>query len=171
MSKMIPLSARISEDDLEFLSQLEIDGCKTPSEKIRALIAESRARYPGGNDYKSSLKAYQGDLGKLGIIIREVENQNNTHSDVLTYVLNWLPELMAYIATSDGTLEESQSDAELIKLEKAVISRVFGLAHSLVQMGFSPDIASYDSSAFKNKLQDLAEVFVLLGRLNTIQQP
>ncbi|CAA0126014.1 Uncharacterised protein [Halioglobus japonicus] len=171
MSKMIPLSARISEDDLEFLSQLEVEGCTTPSEKIRALVAESRTRYLGGFEYKTRLKAYQEDLGKLGIAIREIENENNIHSEILTTVLNWLPDLMAYIVTSECRLEESPSEAELIKLEKAVVGRVFGLAQSVAQMGFSPDIPSYDAMAFKKKLQDLAEIFQLLGRLDAMQKP
>lgn len=165
MSKMIPLSARISEDDLEFLSQLAMEGCTTPSEKIRALVSESRAKYLGAIDYKSRLKAYQEELGKLGITIREAENQNNVHSEILTYVINWLPEMMAYIMTSHGALAEGLDEAELYKLEKAVISRVFGLAHSVVQLAFSPNIPSYDVAAFKSKLQDLADVFEMLRRL------
>jgi hypothetical protein len=170
MSKMIPLSARISEDDLEFLSQLDVEGCTTPSEKIRALVAASRIRYLGGFDYKTRLKSYQEDLGKLGIAIREIENQNNIHSEVLTYVLHWLPDLMAYIVTSECRLEESPSEAELIKLESAVVSRVFGLAQSVAQMGFSPQIPSYDATAFTRKLQDLAEIFELLGRVGAVQK-
>jgi hypothetical protein len=171
MSKMIPLSARISEDDLEFLSQLDIEGCTTPSEKIRALISESRTKHLGAIDYKSRLKANQEEMGKLGITIREVENQLNVHSAILTYVINWLPEIMAYILTSSGTLEENLNEAELIKLENAVLSRVFGLAHSMVQLGFGPNILCYDTVAFKNKLSDLAEVIELLGRFNVNQKP
>ena len=171
MSKMIPLSARISEDDLEFLSQLYIEGCTTPSEKIRALVSESRAKHQGAIDYKSRLKAYQEEMGKLGLTIREVENQHNMHSAILAYVINWLPEIMAYIVTSSGTLEENLNEGELIKLENAVLSRVFGLAHSMVQLGFSPNILSYEAASFKSKLRDLAEVFELLGRFNANQKP
>ena len=37
--KTIPFSARISVEDADFISTLEFDGARTPSEKLRGLLA------------------------------------------------------------------------------------------------------------------------------------
>ena len=42
MPKSIPISLRISEEDAAYISSLEMSEAVTPSEKIRALIKESR---------------------------------------------------------------------------------------------------------------------------------
>ena len=55
-SRSVPFSARISTEDAAFIAGLEIDGAHTPSDKLRALLAEARKRRQGSGDYESSLQ-------------------------------------------------------------------------------------------------------------------
>ena len=49
-SKSVPLSVRVSPDDARFISQIDIAGAATPSDKVRALLADARKRREGFSD-------------------------------------------------------------------------------------------------------------------------
>ena len=42
--RSVPLSVRVAPEDADFISRVEIAGAETPSEKVRALLAEARRR-------------------------------------------------------------------------------------------------------------------------------
>jgi hypothetical protein len=53
--KSIPISVRITPGDAAFLAQRSIEGAKTPSEKIRGLIAQSREQQSSRRTYAESV--------------------------------------------------------------------------------------------------------------------
>ena len=65
MSKTVSISARISHEDAEFLSSLTIEGATTPSDKLRALLADARQRHAGLQDYSSNLSHSNAQLGPV----------------------------------------------------------------------------------------------------------
>ncbi len=48
---MQTVSVRIPEDDLAWLVELQLPDATSPSDKIRALIADARRRGKGANDF------------------------------------------------------------------------------------------------------------------------
>jgi hypothetical protein len=50
-TQMQTLSVRIPSEDLEWLAALEISGASTPSDKLRALIAQMRKQHQGTMDH------------------------------------------------------------------------------------------------------------------------
>jgi hypothetical protein len=161
-AKMVPISARISEQDLTFLAELNISDCTTPSEKIRALVAEARERRMGGSDYRSSLIMHQDSLRELVSLIRERENREQVHSEFLLYLLDWLPELNACVTTSQQPIAEDPQHVELARLEDAAAERVFRLLRSFLQMGFGDANQSYNSRTFSGRIG------ALVGLINAL---
>ena len=54
MPRRIPLSVRITDADAAFLAQYKAEGATTPSEKLRALLADARRDAEGATDDVSS---------------------------------------------------------------------------------------------------------------------
>ena len=52
--QMQTLSARIPLEDIEWLASLDIQGAVSPSDKLRALIAQMRRQYEGTLDYEAN---------------------------------------------------------------------------------------------------------------------
>ncbi|MDX1391935.1 MAG: hypothetical protein R3241_06135, partial [Rheinheimera sp.] len=81
-AKTVPFSARISVEDAEFISELEFDGANTPSDKLRALLAESRRRYQGYSDYGQNLAQMQEWLGRIKRQLLVRQQQLNQRSEL-----------------------------------------------------------------------------------------
>ena len=56
MAAMQTVSARIPVEDLQWLATLEIQGATTPSDKLRALVAQLRRQHEGALEYSASLQ-------------------------------------------------------------------------------------------------------------------
>ena len=53
--KTITLSVRLSQEDSDYLASLKINNATTPSDKLRAIIAQSKELQFGDKDYGKSL--------------------------------------------------------------------------------------------------------------------
>ena len=69
-SKTVQISARISNEDAEFLSKLTINGAKTPSDKLRAIITQTRKRSIEIQDYTGCYKLIQDLVLTKGVGFR-----------------------------------------------------------------------------------------------------
>ena len=87
-TKTVPFSARISVEDAEFISSLEYDGAHTPSDKLRALLAETRRRHQGFSDYGQNLAQMQEWLGQIKRQLLVRQQQLSQHSELLVRVLD-----------------------------------------------------------------------------------
>jgi hypothetical protein len=75
MPKTVPLSVRVTQDDAEFISRMDIAGAATPSDKVRALLADARKRQEGFRDYPGCLGMVQEMLGPMLHHLREAEHR------------------------------------------------------------------------------------------------
>ena len=162
--KTVPLSTRISQEDAEFLSSLKIDDANTPSEKLRVIIAEARKREEGMHDYRSSLLMYQNMLNQLVTVSREIEMENQIHSELVSRLTEWLPDMMAFATAMGSDLHQSRSVEDLKKFEEGITDRSFRLFQSILQMGISETCPCYQSDAVSKRM---AEILYLV---NVIQK-
>jgi hypothetical protein len=82
--QMQTVSARLPSEDLQWLSALELPGAVTPSDKLRALIAQMRKQHEGALDYAACLAWLRDLLSPFVIELRGIEHRERTHSEALS---------------------------------------------------------------------------------------
>ena len=150
--KSVPLSARISVDDAEFLARLRIEGATTPSEKIRGLLADARRRADASSSYGSALTLVQDSLAPATRALRESEHAEGMHSEFALTVAEWLPDAIAFYVSSIPTLGDEDRRAALEELEKGLADRVFRLLEQTLRLGITPELPGYSSSLVSDRL-------------------
>jgi hypothetical protein len=150
MTKTVTLSARVSHEDAEFISQLKISGAHTPSDKVRAIIHEKRTRAESQQSYRGCIGLAQDLVTPVTSRMRELEAEHRIHSELVSRVMDWLPDTMAFVLATD-TLGNGGPD-QLTGMEAGVADRVFRLMESVLQMAVTPRCACYDGSALHARI-------------------
>lgn len=151
-TKTVTISARIPHEDAEFISQLEINGAITPSDKLRALIDEARQRQESQRDYRGCMKLIQELIIPVSNYVREQEHKHHVHSEVVTRMLDWLPDALAFIMSS-VTAAEPIDDGKLLRnLEDGITDRVFRLMESILQLSVTERCPCYSDTAIKERI-------------------
>jgi hypothetical protein len=129
------VTLRLDEDDLTYLSQVEISGAGNLSEKIRALIAEARAQREGTEDYGAAHDFARRLFSRVDRQINAAEIKAGTRSELTHRVVAWLPEATAYVLAGGQSQNTDESDlARLKSLEMGLGERTFGLVDSMLQL-------------------------------------
>ena len=158
--KTVPLSARVSQEDADFIQELEIEGAQTPSEKLRVLLREARRRARASEHYPSALTLSQETLSPAMQRIRQTERELGNHSELLSRAMEWLPELMAYVQSAPG-MAAADDEARLRDLESGVALRLTTLMQSILQMSVTREGPFYDPQLLSARIDpvlDLARV-------------
>lgn len=163
-TKTVSLSTRISQEDAEFLSNLKIDGANTPSEKLRVIIAETRKRHEGMQDYRSSLMMYQDLLNRVVTVTRELELEHQLHSELLSRLTEWLPDMMAFLTATGAELQQTRNAEGLKYLEEGITDRSFRLIQSILQMGITDTCSCYQTDAVSKRMA------AIVNLVNVIQK-
>lgn len=150
--KSVPLSARISVDDAEFLARLRIEGATTPSEKIRGLLADARRRQEASSSYGSALTVVQHSLAPATRALREAEHAEGMHSEFALAVAEWLPDAIAFFASGIPALGEGDRRETLAALEQGLADRVFRLLEQTLRLGVTPELPGYSPSLVSERL-------------------
>lgn len=157
-SKTVPLSARISDDDADFLARLAVPGAITPSDKLRAIITDARRRQEGFTDYAGCLAMLQEMLAPTVRRIRETNNRENVHSDLLSRLADWLPETMAWFVTGAPPAKAKDDAPRLEALEAGLADRVVALLESFLRLGVTSQAPCYDKTAVARRLGPVLEL-------------
>lgn len=155
--KTIPISARLTPDDAEFIARLEVEGATTPSEKLRAIIVEARQRHDGTEDFIGSLKLVEEMLAPTMRIIRAGEFEHHMHSELVTRVADWVPECMAYLIASNGADKELSAQA-LQEIEVELLARVLVLMQSVLQMAVTRRSSCYEPTRIDGAIEPMLEL-------------
>jgi hypothetical protein len=134
--KTVPFSARISVEDAEFISTLEYDGAHTPSDKLRALLAETRRRQANFTDYGQNLAQMQEWMGQIKRQLLIRQQQLNQQSEPMLRVLDALPDLLATLQTLSARCAQLNVK-ELQQAEIAVLQKVMRFNELLLPLAFS----------------------------------
>ena len=169
-AKMVAISARILHEDAEFISSLDIEGAVTPSDKLRAIVADARRRRSGMRDYRSAVEEVQDLLAQTSNQVRQIELDQRTHSELVKRVIEWLPDTMAFLVSSSAPLSGGEAIAELANLEDGLADRVFRLMESVLQLGVTRRSACYRSSLITERVEPILELADVITKLRASQQ-
>jgi hypothetical protein len=132
------VTLRLDDDDLTYLSRVEISGAGNLSEKIRALIAEARAQREGTEDFTAAHDFARRLFARVEREINAAEVDSSTRSELIHRLMAWLPEITAY--TLSACQNKGGSDdcsARLKDVEQGMAERVFSLVDSMLQLAGS----------------------------------
>jgi hypothetical protein len=154
--KMQTLSARIPTEDIEWLASLDIEGTVSPSDKLRALIAQMRRQYEGTLDYQRSLSWLRDLVAPFVIGIRALEHHNRMHSEALTLAAEWLPQIMATILSERGLAKDAKKRA--VDVEEIVVQRCFQLLGSIMRLAVTREAACYNPTVIDKHISTVLEI-------------
>ncbi len=164
-SKTVQISARISNEDAEFLSKLAVNGAKTPSDKLRAIITQTRKRSIGIQEYTGSYKMIQDLVLPMNETIRKHELDQAVHSEFIIRFFEWLPDLVAYAVSSVPTKETEKIKTELETYEQGLADRVFRFFESVMQMGVGDKNPCYNPEIISQKLAPILNLSTIINSL------
>lgn len=158
----MPLSVRVSPDDAEFIAEIDIAGADTPSDKVRALLADARKRREGFSDYPSCLGMVQEMLAPTLQRLRSAEHSERVHSELVLELIQWMPEALAYLLTvlRDDGLERKDLEA----FEEGVAERLFRLIENVLRMNVTRQCRGYDPTVVARRMGPVVE---LVGVIQT----
>ena len=165
-SKMVNISARISHEDAEFISGLDIDGTKTPSDKLRAIIADARKRSRRFQDYSGCYQMIQEIMMPVVEAVRKAELENRIHSELISRIIEWLPDVLAYIVSTAPSSEKPKSTEPLNNLEQGVADRVFIMIESVLQLGITQRCPCYDESAIARRISPVLDLSNVISNIH-----
>ncbi len=134
------VTLRLDEDDLTYLSQVEISGAGNLSEKIRALLTEARAQREGCEDFAAAHDFSRRLFARIERDIHAAEMDSDCRSEFVHRTLSWLPEVTAYVLSAQRSDVRVESRKNLERFELGLAERVFSLVDSMLQLsqaGFS----------------------------------
>lgn len=130
------ITLRLDEDDLTFLSQVEINGAGNLSEKIRALINEARAQREGAKEYCAAHDFARNLFARIVRQINAAEVETGQRSELTHRLLAWLPEAVAFALSACPNKEDTKACGERLKtIELGLSERAFSLVDSMLQLG------------------------------------
>ncbi len=163
---MQTVSVRIPEDDLAWLTGLDMPQANSPSDKIRRLISEARSRASVEGDYLSCVAQMRDALHSFHEGLQMQEHALQMHSEVLALLVSQLPELMAALATAlPAEIKPSADNAR--QMEAQLATRTMRLLLSLLRLGVARNAPAYDAKLFDQYLPEIDE---LVRLMNTSRQ-
>lgn len=163
--KSVSISVRISQDEAEFLAGLRIPGATTPSEKLRALIADAHCRERGPVDYSDSITQVQQWLAPLLSTVQMAEGNQEQHSDILAILREWLPDFLAYARLASNSTNSTGSAPaleELRVLERGIADRLFRLMERLFQLALISRCHCYDSELITKRMEQIRQLATII---------
>ncbi len=151
------IGVRLTDKEAEFLATLKVENAVTPSDKLRAIIDEARQRHRGTEDYAGSLKLVQDLVAPSARIVRESENEQRMHSELVTRLEEWVPECMAFLLASNGK-ETTLDNKQLVEIEAAMVQRVTVLMTSVLQLAITRTAPLYDGHALDSAIEPVLEL-------------
>lgn len=163
--KSVTISARIAEEDAEFLALLDLPGASTPSEKIRALIAQARSRHSEGRTYEASLTLLRDLLEPSAQALRAREMATRQRSELLADALYWLPDLVALLVSGPPN---KARPGDLLEFEAAVAQRVFHFIEAMLRLAVTSKAPCYNPDVMSAGLSGTLELaqLILANRLS-----
>lgn len=161
--KTVPFSVRVPYEDAEFIAGLDVNGAKSPSDKLRAIITQARLRERGEQDYSTVLSFFDEQVAPVAQSIRKGELECNKHSELLALVYERVPELLAFLVSYPAE-KEFFDLAELEGLERGIANRVFRLLEGVMRLAVSPSSTPcYDPDVLSDRIDpliDLAQIIL-----------
>lgn len=161
MSKTIPLSVRISQDDASFLAKVSLPGAVTPSEKVRALIAQARERQQSEKNPADAASLLSSLFEARRAEIHRLEEKAAAHSELITQLGIWLPRFLALFMSTPLSREPAALDA-LRRLERGVVREVMTLMEGTLRLAVTREEPCYDPQVISSQIGVVKELIDLV---------
>ena len=160
--KTVPLSVRMSADDMTALAELDLSDAVTPSDKLRKLVRNAYRRQKGQTDYAEALAIAEEQLSPTLRRVRNYEAKWHVHSDLVVYFLNWLPDALAIVTAGISDPDGKLKRQSLEIFERDIADRVTALLLETLKMALTPATSCYRAATLNEKLPELLELTQLI---------
>jgi hypothetical protein len=165
---MQTLSARLPMEDMEWLVGLEIEGAISPSDKLRALVAQMRRQHEGTLDYQRSLSWLQDLIAPFVSSIRALEHHNRMHSELLALAIEWSPQVMAALL-SERTLDKD-AKRRAVEIEEVVAQRSLQFLASVLRLAVTREASGYSPNAIERHLPTVLEIAEIVAQTRKMRE-
>ena len=161
MAHMQSISIRVPDEDFQWLLSLDEAGAKTPSEKLRALLARSRQQEAGMENPETCSAWLRALIQPFVDSISALERKQKSHSDLVSAVSESVPQIMATLASS--RLSASDAPREAIEIEAVLAQQCFRLLTTLLRAAVTSVPAAYDKDVLDRYLPDIIEIAEIIS--------
>jgi hypothetical protein len=159
----MPLSVRMTPEEMSMLSELHLDDAVTPSDKIRRLVKWAHRQQQSRSSYAEALDVAEEQLSPTMRRLRHHDAEHHVHSDLLLQLLAWLPDIFALAGTAlQNDAARADGKKAAVTLENDVAERIFSLLLGVLKMGLTPTAHCYQSSHLTDRLPAVLELCRLL---------
>jgi hypothetical protein len=153
---MQTISVRIPSEDLEWLATLNLQGATTPSDKLRALVAQVRRQQEGASDYAATLSWMRDLITPFVTRIGAQEHRQGNHSEIVRLLAEWTPQTMALLIGESGSV--SQASQRTLQLEERLVARAFQLITATLRLAVTQTADCYDPKVLERHLPQVIEL-------------
>ncbi|MHA7773683.1 hypothetical protein [Roseibium sp. M-1] len=174
MAKSIPISVRLSDDDFEFLAGYEVQGARTPSDKMREILRLAREREEGTQDVATCEDMLRSMTRPAERRLRQMQRETGTRSDFVIKLYERLPEMVAELVAAapapDKEPEKSsgkttgKATEELMRFEADLSAQLFALVEEIFNLGLTSQSRTYDPDLMDQRLEPILEIARLLDQ-------
>lgn len=164
MAQMQTLSIRLPDEDFQWLLTARPETGKTPSEKLRALVASSRQQDAGRADPEMCAESMKGLVQMLANSVAVWERRRMRHSELVGAALETAPQLMAILVSSppiDETAEVGENRAK--ELEAALAQQCFHLLARILRSVVTSTPEAYERESLERYLPGVVELVEIIA--------
>lgn len=158
---MQTISIRVPDEDFQWLLSSAEPGAKTPSEKLRALVTKARQQEAGMENYRFCAAWMRGLTQPFVDAVTALERKEKIHSDVVAAALEWVPQIMAILASERPGGTHPRDSA--VEIEAALAQQSFRLLAALLRAGVTSVPAAYDNEVFGRYLPEIIEIAEIIS--------
>jgi len=160
MPKSIPISVRLSDDDIAFLARYEVQGARTPSDKMREILRLAREREEGAQDVAACEELLRTMARPAEKGLRQLQREAGIRSDLVMKLYERLPEMLAeLVASAPGPKQDAQ---DLVRFEADLSAELFSLVEEIFDLGLTKPSRTYDPELMDKRLEPILEISRLL---------
>ena len=161
---MQTISVRVPDDDLAWLLNLDIDGARNPSDRIRSLIATYRRQREGTTDFVACAAMLREFLRPFLETVRSAERRHGLHSEVVTATIEYLPELMAETIAFEPLVKDDDAPEVLARIESRVTARAMRTLIRVLRLAVTQTTPAYNPAVLDSYLPEVIEIADLINK-------
>lgn len=163
-NKSVTMSFRLSEEESDFIASQNIDGAKTPSDKLRGIIARAIQIEKGTKDYMEAFALLQNLSSDSQRRLLDKERKLNLRSELTTKITGWIIETFAYYLSYQETGKSDKDD--LLEMENALSDRLFNLFESVLRFGITSSCPCYNPKTVADRMDIVLELTEIIKNKN-----
>jgi len=167
--KSISVSVRLTSEEAQSLDKVEIPGAENQSEKLRTIIRQTLQIEEGKHSYPAGLKLIDSLLDPIRQSVWDQERREHRHSELITRVYEWVPDMMAYILASTDPEPDTDEQITLDDFESGIADRVFRLMEATLRLALSDPNPCYGSDTVTQRLQPSLQLAKLIETMTKEQ--